>query len=166
MRITSTAFAHGDTLPLRHAADGENLSPPLAWEDVPPQAKFLTLICDSALLADPQAAQTGQKEQMTEADAQDHWLLYNLPATMTGLEEGVTREFDPFPGAGHGLNSRGNASYDGPASAGKARMCQFTLHALDARVNLKPGATKGQVQRAMEGRILATARLMVRILPR
>ncbi|GFM37891.1 YbhB/YbcL family Raf kinase inhibitor-like protein [Desulfovibrio psychrotolerans] len=166
MRITSTAFAHGDTLPLRHAADGENLSPPLAWEDVPPQAKYLTLICDSALLTDRQTKQAEQAEQMTETDTQDHWLLYNLPATMTGLEEGVAREFDPFPGAGHGLNSCGNASYDGPKPTGKARMCQFTLHALDARVSIKPGATKGQVQRAMEGHILATARLMVRILPR
>lgn len=142
MRIFSPAFEDGTTIPAQYTCDGENMSPPLSWHDVPPQAKILTIICD-----DPD----------TPGGVWDHWLLFNLPASLGGLDEGISREFDPFPGVGHGLNSWKHACYDGPCSPQGTHRYYFKLYALDARINLKPGATKADILRAMDGHILAQA---------
>ncbi len=145
MHITSPAFENGTPIPARHTCDGENVSPPLAWTDLPAEAKFLTLICD-----DPDAPM----------GVWDHWLLFNLPAAHEGLEEHIAEDFAPFPGSAHGLNSWGKAHYGGPCPPSGTHRYYFKLYALDARLNLKPGATKGDILRAMDGHILAEARIM------
>lgn len=145
MRITSPAFAHGQPIPARHTCDGENISPPLALSAAPAGTVFLTLICD-----DPDAPR----------GVWDHWLLFNLPVVHEGLEEGISDEFAPFPGTSHGLNSWGKSCYGGPCPPSGTHRYYFKLYALDARLNLKPGATKGDILRAMDGHILAEAHLM------
>ncbi|MFV0349098.1 MAG: YbhB/YbcL family Raf kinase inhibitor-like protein [Halodesulfovibrio sp.] len=147
MRIFSPAFEDGGFIPAEHTCDGENTSPALQWTDVPTGAKFLTLICD-----DPDAPM----------GVWDHWLLFNLPAAHEGLDAGISREFDPFPGVAHGLNSWKRACYDGPCPPSGTHRYYFKLYALDSRINLKPGATKGEILRAMDGHILAECRIMGR----
>lgn len=145
MRITSPAFNEGEAIPAKYTCDGDNISPPLEWSDVPEGTLYFALICD-----DPDAP----------VGVWDHWLLFNLPAAHHGLEEQISSEFDPFPGSAHGLNSWKQACYGGPCPPSGTHRYYFKLYALDARINLKPGATKADILRAMDGHILAQARLM------
>ncbi len=147
MLLFSPAFSEGAPIPARHTCDGENISPALSWEAAPADTRFFALICD-----DPDAP----------SGVWDHWLLFNLPAEHTRLDEGVSDDFAPFPGAAHGLNSWKNAKYQGPCPPSGTHRYYFTLYALDARLSLKPGATKPEILRAMDGHIIAEARLMGR----
>lgn len=144
MKLFSSAFTDGGRIPVRYTCDGENISPPLSWSELPEETATLALICD-----DPDAP----------AGVWDHWLLFNIKADVPELEEGISHAFDPFPGSGHGLNSWGKACYGGPCPPSGEHRYFFTLYALSGRVNLKPGATKAHLMRAMEPLILGTARL-------
>jgi Raf kinase inhibitor-like YbhB/YbcL family protein len=95
LTITSPAFKHGEVIPTRHTRDGENLPPPLEWRDAPPETRSFVLIVE-----DPDAPSGTFR----------HWALYNIPASETGLQEGVSGQ---GPG-GAGVNGFGNARYDGP----------------------------------------------------
>ena len=71
MSITSTAFVDNGEIPAQYTCDGQDVSPPLAWQDVPAEAKSLLLIVDDPDAPDPAAP------KMTWV----HWLLYNIPTT-------------------------------------------------------------------------------------
>ena len=75
IEITSPAFSNGQRIPQKYTGEGADVSPPLSWTAVPPQAKELVLICD-----DPDAP---------TAEPWVHWVVYKIPATATGLPEGV-----------------------------------------------------------------------------
>ena len=77
--LSSTSFAHMGLMPVRHTCDGLDVSPPLAWTGVPNGAQSLVLIVDDPDAPDPAAP------QMTWV----HWLLYNLPASLHALPEGL-----------------------------------------------------------------------------
>lgn len=140
LQLTSSAFVHGERIPVRYTCDGEDLSPPLRWEDVPAGTQSLVLIMD-----DPDAPM----------GTWVHWVLYDLSPEMRDLVEGAT-------GVGvDGVNSWRRTGYGGPCPPpGKAHRYFFKLYALDARLNLPPGATKAEVERAMQGHILAQGVLM------
>jgi Raf kinase inhibitor-like YbhB/YbcL family protein len=145
MTLTSPSFVHGDPIPLRHTADGVNVSPPLAWAGVPAGTKSLALICD-----DPDAP----------AKVWVHWVLYGLPPTLTGLPEGVPADPTLPDGSRQGANDSGTTGYDGPyPPKGKPHRYFFKLYALDADVTLSVGATKAELLAAM-GTVLAEAELM------
>lgn len=97
LTITSPAFRNGEVIPIRHTRDGENLSPPLAWRDAPPETKSFVLIVE-----DPDAPSGTFR----------HWALYNIQANETGLPEGASGQ--GLRGAGEGVNGFRNARYDGP----------------------------------------------------
>jgi Raf kinase inhibitor-like YbhB/YbcL family protein len=138
--ISSSAFSEGQEIPVEYTCDGENSSVPLAWSGIPEGAQSLALITD-----DPDAP----------GRVYVHWVLYDLPADLSGLEEGVGEIGTP------GENSSGNLSYNGPCPpAGPAHRYFFKLYALDMALNLQPGASKEQVQEAMQGHILAEGQLM------
>jgi Raf kinase inhibitor-like YbhB/YbcL family protein len=146
MQLTSTAFTEGGAIPLQHTCDGSNVSPPLKWSGVPAGARSLALIAD-----DPDAP----------AGTWTHWVLFDLPAGVTELAENQPAT-QYLPGnAKQGLNDFRRLGYGGPCPPqGKPHRYFFKLYALDTLLDLKPGASKEDVERAMEKHILAQAQLM------
>ena len=139
MKLSSTAFKEGETIPRRYTCDGDNESPPLAWEGAPPQAKSMALIMD-----DPDAP----------SGSFVHWVLYDIPPAFSELREGV-KGFGVL-----GANSYRKVSYNGPCPPhGLVHRYFFKVYALDQLLKLRPGATKADVERAMQGHILDQAQL-------
>ena len=148
LQIRSDAFEADGTIPQRYTCDGEDLSPPLSWSEPPAGTQSLVLVCD-----DPDAP----------AGTWDHWVLFNIAATTHSLPEGIPA--DPVvKGAGtHGSNSWDRLGYGGPCPPkGAAHRYYFRLYALDTNLDLDPGAEKKDVEKAIEGHILAQGQLMGR----
>jgi hypothetical protein len=148
VNLTTTAFTDGSPIPAQHTCDGPDVSPPLVWSDVPSNAKSFALIMD-----DPDAP----------GGTWVHWVLWNLPANVLALPENVprTETLKAFGGALQGNNTWPRIGYYGPCPPpGKPHRYYFKLYALSALLALKPGAAKGDVERAMHGYVLATAQLM------
>ncbi len=146
LRITSSAFAHGDPIPVKHTCDGEDVSPPLKWGDAPEGTKSFALISD-----DPDAP----------VGTWVHWVIYDIPAEVTELPEAVPASEQLDNGARQGRNDFKRIGYGGPCPPrGNPHRYFFKLYALDTFLGLKPGAKKKDVLRAMEGHVLAQAELM------
>jgi Raf kinase inhibitor-like YbhB/YbcL family protein len=145
IQLTSEAFSDGTMIPKRFTCDGEDFSPPLSWSGLPTETASLALICD-----DPDAP----------VGTWDHWVLFNIPASATGLPENVPAKATLDDGSVHGNNSWGRLGYGGPCPPGGTHRYFFKLYALDIALNLKTGATKSQLVKAMEGHILDQGQLM------
>ena len=150
--VTSPAFTEGQPVPKEYTGEGADRSPPLSWSGAPAQTKEFAL-----LVSDPDAP----------AGTWYHWVLYNLPATVTSLPEGLPRQAvltEPVK-ARHGLNSwsSGNVGYRGPMPPpghGRHRY-YFTVYALDAHLELAPNlATPQAFQKALTGHVLAEGQLL------
>jgi Raf kinase inhibitor-like YbhB/YbcL family protein len=146
MQLTSSAFSEGAAIPAKHTCDSKNVSPPLKWSGVPPGTKSLALIVD-----DPDAPM----------GTWVHWVLYDLAPTTSELPEDMPKSQFVAGGARQGLNDFRHLGYGGPCPPpGKPHRYFFKLYALDTVLDLKPGATKKQVETAMEKHILAEGQLM------
>jgi Raf kinase inhibitor-like YbhB/YbcL family protein len=150
--LTCPAFKPGRRIPKQHTGEGADISPALDWSGVPDGAAELALICD-----DPDAP---------SAEPWVHWVIYQLPADLSGLPEALPRSprLDDPPGALQGRNSwpSNNVGYRGPMPppGHGTHHYHFRLYALDAPLKLEPGATKGDLLRAMEGRVTAKGELI------
>jgi Raf kinase inhibitor-like YbhB/YbcL family protein len=92
-----------------------------------------------------------------------HWVVFNIPANMTELPEGLEKTAQVAGGAFQGRNDFPKIGYNGPCPPpGKPHRYFFKLYALDGVLNLKPGATKAEVERAMKGHLLAETQIMGR----
>ena len=143
MKLTSPSFENQQPVPTKHTGEGADASPALKWEGAPSSTKSFALICD-----DPDAP----------GGTWVHWVIYNLPAGTTELPEGVAKS-DTAAGARQGVNDFGKVGYGGPMPPrghGKHRYF-FKLYALKSALDLKPRATKKQLEDAMKGQILAQA---------
>jgi Raf kinase inhibitor-like YbhB/YbcL family protein len=149
LTLTSTAFADGGEIPRLYTCQGQDISPPLAWNGVPPGAKSLVLIVDDPDAPDP------AKPQRTWV----HWVLYNLPPDAAGLAEAVPAAGLP-PGTETGLNDWGRTDFGGPCPPIGRHRYFHKLYALDIRVGSLSSPTKGAVEAAMKGHVLAQATLM------
>ena len=146
LQVTSTAFAEGQPIPAKHVGTAENLSPALQWSGVPSAAKSLALICD-----DPDAPM----------GTWVHWVIYDLPPSTSDLPEGEAKSPELPDGARQVANDFGRIGYDGPGPPpGKQHRYFFKLYALDSKPELKSGATKKDLVKAMEGHVLAEGQLM------
>ena len=143
--VTSPAFENGGMIPRKYTCDGPDVSPPIAWSGVPEEAKSLALICD-----DPDAP----------VGTWAHWVIYDLPADLTGIPGAVPPDRTVLGGAKQGLNDFRKIGYGGPCPPGGTHRYFFKVYALDAATNLGPGARKGDLLKAMEGHILAQGELM------
>ena len=145
MEIRSASFGNGQTIPRKHTCDGPDLSPPIDWYGAPDGTLAFALIAD-----DPDAP----------VGTWVHWVLYDLPGDARSLPEGVsTTETLPRGGA-QGKNDFGRIGYGGPCPPpGRPHRYSFKLYALDARVNLPPGATRAALLKAMDGHIKAEAQI-------
>ena len=139
MKLTSPAFADGAAIPERFTCEDEDVSPALAWTDVPAGTTSFALICD-----DPDAP----------GKTWVHWVVWGIPPTTTVLPEG-------FDGASQGLTDFRRTGYGGPCPPpGKPHRYYFKLYALTEPLALAPRATKADLERAMDGKVLASATLM------
>ena len=146
MRITTVDFPAGGAIPRTFTADGDDLSPALAFQGAPAGTRTYALIMD-----DPDAP----------VGLWVHWVVYDLPAGSTGLPQGQPRAATLESGARQGRNSWSRTGWNGPdPPPGKAHRYFFRLYALDGPLGLEPGATARQVEAAMKGRVLAQAELM------
>ncbi len=143
--LTSTVFAQGESIPVRYTCDGEDISPPLQWDDLPEGTQSLALIMD-----DPDAP----------AGTWVHWVLYNIPADKRALSEGIPADRELPDGSRHGQNSWGRPGYGGPCPPSGTHRYFFKMYALDTMLDLDPGASKEALLKVMEGHVLAQAELM------
>jgi len=148
--LRSPSFEHDHQIPPRFTSDGENLSPPLSWDEVPAGTKGFALIVDDPDAPDP------KRPKRTFV----HWVLYDLPPDARTLEEGATRETFPR-GAVEGKNDYAHVGWDGPAPPIGRHRYFFKLYALDTSLeDLGGGASKQDLENAMMGHILGTATLV------
>jgi Raf kinase inhibitor-like YbhB/YbcL family protein len=148
-RLTSPSFAHDEELPLRHTADGGDLSPPLEWTGVPEGTRELILVCD-----DPDA----------DAGVFTHWIVYGIAPDEKGLPEGVPTDalVDEPVSLVQGLNEFDVDGYTGPSideDRGPHRYF-FRLFALDAELDLAPGVKRHELRQAAKDHIIGTAELV------
>jgi hypothetical protein len=136
-------------IPKEYTCEGKDVSPPLAWENVPAQAKSLVLIVDDPDAPDPAAP------MMTWV----HWVLYNLPPDSKGLPEGVAKKSLPT-GTEEGTNDWKRAGYGGPCPPIGRHRYFHKLYALDTVLSGLSAPTKKQVEKAMQGHVLASAELV------
>lgn len=147
-KITSPAFQDKARIPTRYTGDGADVSPALSWEQPPEGTVSLALICD-----DPDAPR----------GTFTHWVLYDLPPTVTGLPETVPNKetLADLGAAKQGLNDGGKVGYMGPAPPrGPVHHYRFRLYALDAPVKLPARARKADLEKAMQGHIIGQAQLV------
>ncbi len=147
MEIKSTAFKEGMNIPPRHTCDNLDLSPQLAWSSVPNGIKSFALICD-----DPDAP----------AGTWVHWVLYNIPGDIRELHENQPKTDVLTNGARQGKNDFGKIGYGGPCPPGGTHRYYFKLYALDTELEARPGMTKKELLKAMEGHMLEECQLMGR----
>lgn len=147
MKMTSTVFMEGGSIPRKYTCDAENVSPPLAFGEVPAAAQTLALIAD-----DPDAP----------AGTWVHWVVFNLPAQAGGLPEGVAAGPSLAGGGQQGTTSFNKTGYGGPCPPSGTHRYYFKLYALDAKLNLGANARADDLQAAMQGHVLGQAQLMGR----
>ncbi len=148
LQLESSVFEAGGTIPQRYTCDGDDVSPPLSWTEPPPGTASQVLICD-----DPDAP----------AGTWVHWVLFNLSSAARSLPEALPAD-EVVEGVGtHGTNSWRRIGYGGPCPPkGSTHRYNFRLYALDTILELKAGASQGDVEKAMAGHILAQGQLMGR----
>jgi Raf kinase inhibitor-like YbhB/YbcL family protein len=143
LSLTSSAFRHGQMILKKYTCDGENISPPLSIEGVPEGTESLALIVD-----DPDAPM----------GTWVHWLVWNIPPQFDEFPEGSFP-----PSALQGKNDFNDEQWGGPCPPpGPEHRYFFKLYALDTILELKKGATKPLLEKAMEGHILAQSELIGR----
>jgi Raf kinase inhibitor-like YbhB/YbcL family protein len=147
LRLNSPAFGDGTPIPAKYTCEGEDISPPLTWSGAPDGTKSLVLIVDDPDAPDPKAPKM----------VWVHWVVYDLPASTTGLAEGakvVPKE------AKIGLNDWKRPAYGGPCPPIGRHRYFHKLYALDVMLPALDQATKAKVESAMKGHVLAEAQLV------
>ena len=147
MNIKSSVFEEGGDIPQKYSCDGEDISPPLSWSGAPETTKSFALISD-----DPDAPM----------GTWVHWVIYNIPGSSSGLDEDVPADETLSDGSMQGQNSWNRIGYGGPCPPGGTHRYYFKLYALDTELDLKTGASKKELERAMKGHVVAEEQIMGR----
>ncbi len=140
LELTSTGFPDGGEIPVKYTGDGSNVSPPLAWSFLPEGTRSLALI-----VHDPDAP----------SGDFTHWVAWNIDPGPGGLDEGA-------PAPAEGVNGFGKTGYMGPSPpSGHGPHRYFhELHALDSELQLDLGASREQLEAALDEHVLAKAQLV------
>ncbi len=144
--LESDAFQAGETIPQPYTCDGDDVSPALRWSEPPAGTQSLALIFD-------------------DVDAPGrtwvHWVLFNIPASTRTLPEGIADDATVTGVGVHGSNSWKALGYGGPCPPkGSPHRYTFRLYALDAMLDLAAGASRAELDEAMEGHILGQGKLV------
>lgn len=145
--LRSPAFADGERIPPRYSRDGENLSPPLQWQDAPAGVKSFALVVE-----DPDAPSGTFR----------HWAVYDIDPQRDILAEGTTADAKT-ESLGHGINDFGNPHYDGPQPPPGHGLhhYHFKLLALDVEtLHLDRKAPVDEVMKRAQPHILEQAELV------
>ena len=145
LKVTSTAFSDGEMIPSKYTADGQDISPPLAWEGLPESTQSVAIIND-----DPDAPM----------GTWVHWLVWNIPPTVSNLAENAPPDKQWPDGTRQGTTDFGRIGYGGPAPPSGTHRYFFKVYALDTMLDLPDGATKPELEKAMKGHILAEGQLV------
>jgi Raf kinase inhibitor-like YbhB/YbcL family protein len=146
MQVSSAAFKNGQPIPADYTCDGKNISPPLSWSSAPAGTESFAVIAD-----DPDAPK----------GIWTHWVVFNLASDTYELPENASKSPATLGNAKQGANDFKNIGYGGPCPpAGKQHRYFFKVYALNTTLDLKPGATKQEVEAAMAGHILAQGMTM------
>lgn len=145
MELSSSAFKNHELIPEKYTCEGKDINPPLSWTDVPPKTASLVLIMD-----DPDVPSYIRKDQMWV-----HWVIYNIPPTVSGISENSSNP----PGI-IGKGTQGEMAYQGPCPPDREHRYFFKLYALDALLQLQPGATKAEVEQKMAHHVIAKSELI------
>jgi len=138
LSVESTAFENNKLIPAKYTCDGDDVNPPLTIEGVPEGTKTLALIVD-----DPDAPM----------GTWDHWIVWNIPATTSKIAENTV------PGT-EGMNDFRRRSYGGPCPPSGTHRYFFKVYALDVKLDLSPTSRKRDVEKAMQGHVLAKGELV------
>ena len=150
MTLTTPAWPDGDPIPLKYTQAGEQVSPALNWTNTPPGTQSFVLH-----MLDPDVARN------KTTDTQVHWLVWNIPATATGLPEGVPKG-EKLADGSQQISASGPV-YRGPGApaAGPVHHYTFEIYALDTKLDLPPSTdafeTRANAMKAMQGHILGKA---------
>lgn len=140
MKISSQVFIDGGNIPVKYSCVGDGINPPLQWSQAPAHTKSFALIVD-----DPDAP----------GGVFSHWVMWNIPAHITELEENAV----PM-GAEVGMDSSGVNQYFPPCPPSGVHHYRFKLFALDAELSLSPQSTQADLESAIGGHILDQAMLI------
>jgi len=140
LRVTSPAFENNKTIPSKYGCDGPNVSPPVKIENIPPEAKSLALVFD---------------DKDAPRGTYVHWVLWNIDPSVGDIKENSVPE-----GAIQGTNDFNRNHYGGPCPPTRPHKYALIVYALDARLNLDPKSGKADLEKALEGHIIAQGRLM------
>jgi len=139
-KISSSAFEKGGEIPQKYTCDGENVNPPLQFENVPAKTKSLALVFDD--MDAPKGSYV-------------HWILWNIAPNIKEIKEKSVPE-----GAVQGENGFKKQNYGGPCPPRRAHKYVFKIYALDSPLKLDPHSTKTDLEKAMEGHVIAQAQWM------
>lgn len=146
--VTTTAFSPSGVIPKNYTCDGADVSPGLSWSGAPSVVQSFALIAQ-----DPDAP----------AGTWTHWLIWNIPAQSKGMPRGVPTNETLADGARQGRNDFRRIGYNGPCPPpGKPHRYFFKLYALDAKLDLRAGANRNELEEAMKGHVLAQGELMAK----
>jgi Raf kinase inhibitor-like YbhB/YbcL family protein len=149
MRLSSTAFQHKGPIPSRFTCDDADVSPPLAWDDVPNDTKSFVLIVDDPDAPDPAAPKM----------VYVHWVVYDIPASARVLPEAATEKTLP-KGSREGKNDFGHTHYGGPCPPIGRHRYFHKLYALDTTLGDRGKLSKVKVLEAIKGHVIAEAELI------
>jgi Raf kinase inhibitor-like YbhB/YbcL family protein len=150
MTLTTPAWPDGDPIPVKYTQAGEQVSPALNWTNTPPGTQSFVLH-----MLDPDVARN------KTTDTQVHWLVWNIPATASGLPEGVPKG-EKLPDGSQQISASGPV-YRGPGApaTGPVHHYTFEIYALDTRLDLPASTdafeTRANAMKAMQGHILGKA---------
>ncbi|MCS5711262.1 YbhB/YbcL family Raf kinase inhibitor-like protein [Candidatus Berkiella aquae] len=146
MKIYSPVFKHNEPIPTKYTCEGDDISPPLSWEDIPNEAKSLVLIVDDPDAPDPAAP------KLTWV----HWILYNLDPKSKGLNEHTSIPH----GASPGLTNWNKTSYGGPCPPIGRHRYFHKLYALDIVLPDLKNPSKEALLAAMENHVIAKTEMI------
>jgi Raf kinase inhibitor-like YbhB/YbcL family protein len=146
MKLVSAAYAHNGPIPKKFTCEGENVSPDFKWSEAPKNVKSFALV-----IHDPDAPRP---------DGFTHWLLYNIPAATDHIPENLPHELEIEDTGIQGTNDAGGIGYTGPCPPSGTHRYFARLYALNAELQLGPGAGHKDLLKAMQGKILEQAEWM------
>jgi Raf kinase inhibitor-like YbhB/YbcL family protein len=142
LTLTSPAFLDGERMPRNSGYENGNVSPALNWSDVPEKTESFALILD-----DP------------DARGWTHWVVFNIPVSMTELGENFPKTEELPDGTRQGLNDFKKVGYGGPRPPSGVHRYVFRLFALDSKIDLGASCSKTALLKAIKGHVLAEAKL-------
>lgn len=149
LALTSPAFSHNGQIPKQYTCQGDDVSPALAWDDLPEGTKSLALIVDDPDAPDPAAPKTTWV----------HWVLYNIPPGASGLRKAI-EPTDLPRGTREGKNDWKRTGYGGPCPPIGRHRYFHKLYALDVMLPDLKQPTRTELENAMKGHVIGKIELI------